>query len=171
MSQCGYRKLQMDRSRSRWPIAVTRACTEWADKGMERFSGQLTTIDGLNEKNNWNVDSNGTKVSVTSPADWAMPHDPGHEFEDVKEQLCGLNGNYPAINNSGFVTNYSETHHFDNPAEIMKCYAPDQLPVLTTLAKEFAVCDHWYSSMPGPTWPNRFFVHAASTMSREVKGS
>jgi phospholipase C len=161
----------MDRSRSRWLIAVTRACTEWADKGMERFSGQLTTIDGLNEKNNWNVDSNGTKVSVTSPADWAMPHDPGHEFEDVKEQLCGLNGNYPAINNSGFVTNYSETHHFDNPAEIMKCYAPDQLPVLTTLAKEFAVCDHWYSSMPGPTWPNRFFVHAASTMSREVKGS
>jgi len=44
----------------------------------------------------------------------------------------------------------------------MKCFTPAQLPVLTTLAKEFALCDHWFSSMPGPTWPNRFFVHAAS---------
>jgi phospholipase C len=51
----------------------------------------------------------------------------------------------------------------DNPGEIMKCYSPDQLPILTALAKEFAVCDHWFSSMPGPTWPNRFFVHAASS--------
>src|SRR5690348_13629502 len=45
----------------------------------------------------------------------------------------------------------------------MKCYAPDQLPVLTTLAQEFTVCDRWFASMPGPTWPNRFFVHAASS--------
>lgn len=45
----------------------------------------------------------------------------------------------------------------------MKCYSPEQLPVLTTLAREFAVCDHWFSSVPGPTWPNRFFVHTASS--------
>ena len=37
------------------------------------------------------------------------------------------------------------------------------MPVLTTLAREFAVCDAWFSSLPGPTWPNRFFVHAASS--------
>lgn len=29
--------------------------------------------------------------------------------------------------------------------------------------REFAVCDHWFSSLPGPTWPNRFFVRAASS--------
>ena len=45
----------------------------------------------------------------------------------------------------------------------MKCYSPDQLPVLSTLAEEFAICDHWHASMPGPTWPNRMFVHAASS--------
>ncbi len=131
--------------------------------GTDAISGQPTTIDGLNESNNWNLDPDGNKVFATAPADWAMPHDPGHEFTDVKEQLCGAGGDYPHINNSGFVTNYSGTHHFDNPTEIMKCYAADQLPVLTTLAREFAVCNHWYSSMPGPTWPNRFFVHAASS--------
>jgi phospholipase C len=25
------------------------------------------------------------------------------------------------------------------------------------------VCDRWFSSIPGPTWPNRFFIHAASS--------
>jgi phospholipase C len=45
----------------------------------------------------------------------------------------------------------------------MKCFSPEQVPVITTLARSFAVCDHWFSSMPGPTWPNRFFIHAASS--------
>ena len=34
-----------------------------------------------------------------------------------------------------------------------------QLPVIYELATRFAICDHWYSSLPGPTWPNRFFLH------------
>jgi phospholipase C len=45
----------------------------------------------------------------------------------------------------------------------MRCFTPDQLPVLTTLAREFAICDQWFSSLPGPTWPNRFFLLAASS--------
>lgn len=51
----------------------------------------------------------------------------------------------------------------DAAGEIMKCYTPKQLPVLVALAKEFAICDNWFSSMPGPTVPNRMFVHAASS--------
>ncbi len=41
--------------------------------------------------------------------------------------------------------------------------SPAQLPVLTGLAREFAVCDGWRASMPGLTWPNRFFMMAASS--------
>ena len=130
--------------------------------GIDAVSGQPTTLDGLNARNDWNLDLHGNKVYASSPADWNMLYDPGHEFNDVKEQLCGAEGNYPRINNSGFVISYSKIDPA-NPGEIMKCYAPDQLPVLTTLVQEFAVCDHWFSSMPGPTWPNRFFVHAASS--------
>src|SRR5205085_12669708 len=130
--------------------------------GIDAVSGQPTTLDGLNARNDWNLDLHGNKVYASSPADWNMLYDPDHEFNDVKEQLCGAEGNYPRINNSGFVISYSKIDPA-NPGEIMKCYAPDQLPVLTTLAREFAVCDHWFSSMPGPTWPNRFFVHAASS--------
>ncbi|WP_286572353.1 alkaline phosphatase family protein [Variovorax gracilis] len=45
---------------------------------------------------------------------------------------------------------------------VMKCFGPGRLPVLSALAKEFVVCDHWFSSMPGPTEPNRMFAHAAT---------
>jgi phospholipase C len=92
--------------------------------------------------------------------------DPGHGFVDTMEQLCGTASGtyppYPPVTNSGFVASYFQ---FDpeNASAIMHCYAPEQLPILTTLAQEFAVCDRWFSSMPGPTWPNRFFVHAASS--------
>lgn len=131
-------------------------------QGIDAASGEPTTIEGLNASNDWNIDPRGKKIHASSPADWVMLHDPGHEFTDVKEQLCGAGGNYPHVNNSGFITSYS---HVDpiHPEAIMHCFAPEQLPVITTLAREFAVCDHWFSSMPGPTWPNRFFIHAASS--------
>ncbi len=131
-------------------------------QGVDAATGQPTTLEGLDPQRDWNIGPDGKKVTVIFPADWAMPHDPGHEFNDVQEQLCGAKGDYPHIDNSGFVTNYAKVDTA-NPGEIMKCYAPEQLPVMTTLAREFAVCDHWFSSMPGPTWPNRFFLHAASS--------
>lgn len=140
--------------------------------GTDAETKQPTKINGLTGKE-FNADL-GVNYPVKQPADFLMPVDPGHEFTDVVEQLCGPDkpyasgGHYPPINNSGFVKNYVTTktphegHPPDNFGEVMKCYSPAQLPVLNALAKEFAVCDHWFSSMPGPTWPNRFFVHAAS---------
>jgi len=125
---------------------------------------------------------NGVTYQVATPALPAMPTDPGHEFSDVVEQLCGLNVTHTPwtaynqpINNSGFVANYATTRTeitSNNPnlpapgqyADIMQCFdTPTQLPVTYALATNFAVCDAWYSSIPGPTWPNRFFVHGASS--------
>jgi phospholipase C len=135
--------------------------------GRDAATGQPTTINGLlgAESNSYN----GATYPVTHPADFAMTVDPAHEFLNVLRQLCGPiatyspGGAYPAIDCSGFVAEYVASGGHDNPAEIMKCYEPGQLPVLNALAREFAVCDNWYSSLPGPTWPNRFFVHAASS--------
>ena len=45
----------------------------------------------------------------------------------------------------------------------MKAFDPSKLPVLSTLAREFVLCDRWFASVPGQTWPNRFFVHAATS--------
>lgn len=113
-------------------------------------------------------------VGTNPPA--TMPVDPGHEFQNVVEQLCGHGvtyppgGPYPLINNSGFVSDYATSQPGNQggaPAgdygQIMQGFTADMLPVLNALARSFAVCDSWFSSIPGPTWPNRFFVCAASS--------
>ncbi|KQY28982.1 hypothetical protein ASD21_02725 [Caulobacter sp. Root1455] len=125
---------------------------------------------------------NGTPYFVGSPAPPSMPTDPGHEFADVVEQLCGQGATHTPwqayntpINNSGFVANYATTTTeitSNNPGlptsgeygDVMLCFdTPTQLPVIYQLATTFALCDQWHSSIPGPTWPNRFFVHGASS--------
>ena len=45
----------------------------------------------------------------------------------------------------------------------MKCFTPDRVPVISTLAAEFCICDNWLSEVPGPTEPNRLFVHGATS--------
>jgi phospholipase C len=39
-----------------------------------------------------------------------------------------------------------------------------RLNVLHTLAENFVVCDNWFCDTPSETFPNRFFVHAATNM-------
>jgi len=135
--------------------------------GIDAVSGLPTAADGLT-----GAESNTYQGQTYSPirgADHVMPVDPPHEFEDVLHQLAGPDATYPAggvyppITNSGYVAAYAAGAGAANPGEVMKCYAPDQLPVLNALAREFAICDNWHASMPGPTWPNRMFVHAASS--------
>ena len=40
----------------------------------------------------------------------------------------------------------------------MSYYTAAQLPVYDFLAKSFAICDRWYSSLPTDTWPNRLYA-------------
>jgi hypothetical protein len=47
--------------------------------------------------------------------------------------------------------------------QVMRCLPPAQVPVLTTLSTRYATCTRWHSSVPGATWPNRNFVHAATS--------
>src|SRR5260370_6176670 len=140
---------------------------------------------------NPNPNANDQLVSTSSPADFTLfqkAQDPGHEFNNALLQLCAYirqenggitaptyppNGPYPPINNQGFIGSYfglanvnGLTPDQTDPARIMKCFDPDQLPVLTTLAHSFAVCDRWFSSIPSPTWPNRFVIHAAPSAGR-----
>lgn len=136
-------------------------------EGTDAETGRRTRIDGLDgaEANEYG----GRVYSVSRPADFVMPVDPPHEFPDVLEQLCGAGavyrpgGKYPPIVNSGFAASYARSAPGDDPGRVLRCFAPEQLPVLNALAGEFAVFDHWYASMPGPTWPNRLFLHAGSS--------
>jgi len=53
---------------------------------------------------------------------------------------------------------------------IMNCFTPQQLPIISTLAVNYAVCDHWFASVPTQTQPNRSFVHAATSHGYVING-
>jgi phospholipase C len=40
------------------------------------------------------------------------------------------------------------------------------LPAIHALAGDFTICDHWYSSVPGPTWCNRLFALSGTSLGR-----
>ena len=137
----------------------------------------LSGIPGINVATSKDMNTcGGTVYAFGDGAPVQMPADPGHEFTDVLEQLCGAGvpyqrgQAYPAINNSGFVSNYATTKDDGTPAqaneagEIMRgADIRTQSPALYQLANEFVLCDSWHSSLPGPTWPNRYFLHGASS--------
>jgi phospholipase C len=136
------------------------------------LQGPSYDIDGLTG-NEWNpVDPSdapdpNNEATVTRNAQDVTPHDPGHEFSDVNVQLFSNPSGPPAAGqeNRGFIFNYAQQDDVSPAAarSIMDCFDPGKLPVLTALAQEFAVCTRWFSSVPGPTWPNRFFAHAATS--------
>ncbi len=87
-----------------------------------------------------------------------VPLDLGHEFDDVTRQLENL---------SGFVTNFKQCQPKapqEETYQVMSYFGEKWLHTVHALAKEFLICDHWFSSVPGPTWPNRFFVHSGTSL-------
>ena len=109
--------------------------------------------------------SNADKAGKTYPqapgAARQLASDPDHEYTSVITQIAG-----GAM--SGFVADYQT--HFPDPAtplgEVMKYHARGTLPALHALAENFTICDHWFSSLPGPTWPNRLFVHSGTSIGK-----
>ncbi len=115
------------------------------------------------------------RVSVSKavvPAAYVTDPDVPHEFPDVTYQLFGqqVAPAPPLPTVDGFLASYARQRGSDGvpigvgrAAQVMACFDPAQVPVISTLAREFAVCDRWFSSVPGPTWPNRFFLAAATS--------
>jgi phospholipase C len=112
-------------------------------------------VDGLTgTESNPAPDGQTVPVSVM-PADSTL--NPLHDW--ASSRLAWNGGR-----NDGFVRVNA------GPAEdqAMAYFARDQLPTLYALADQYTVCDRWYSSVMGPTWPNRFYLHAATSQGRKT---
>jgi phospholipase C len=102
---------------------------------------------------------------------------PAEGFVATNEQLFS-SATAPADGkaaNNGFVTSFASelahpAHPLDpklvgaQPSSIMGMYTPQTLPVLSGLAKGFAVCDRWFASVPTQTFPNRAFAVAGTSL-------
>lgn len=94
-----------------------------------------------------------------------LSFDPKHGYPDVMRQLTASEGPWLApygLTNTGFAWNYHERRGAPGQ-EVLGCYTPALLPILSTLAREYAVCSRWFCSVPSETWPNRLFAHAATS--------
>ena len=103
--------------------------------------------------------SNG---SLTPDSACIPTPDPNESFVDMTAQIYGAGGQPPSpATMGGFVANYAttETHR---PGDVMHGFNPEQLPVLSALARSFGVSDDWHASAPNQTWPNRLFLHAGT---------
>ncbi len=131
-----------------------------------------------------NPDANGQPVTVfrvepTTPNAYFMPGaDPGEGYLATNDQLFGSDtvpATATAPSMQGFVANFgytlgwqSRSHGWSIAAgttasDIMGCFTPQTLPVLSALARGYALCDHWYSSVPTETLPNRAFACSATS--------
>ncbi|HUZ54510.1 MAG TPA: alkaline phosphatase family protein [Streptosporangiaceae bacterium] len=131
-----------------------------------------------------NPDAHGQPVPVfriepTTPNAYFMPGaDPGEGYLATSDQLFGSDttpASPAAPQMQGFVANFAYTLGWQSRShgwsilpgtvagDIMGCFTPQTLPVLSALAQGYAVCDHWYSSAPTETLPNRAFACAATS--------
>jgi phospholipase C len=95
----------------------------------------------------------------------ALGADPKHGFPDVMRQLTAHGEPFKAPykpSNNGFAWNYHARRGVSG-AQVLGCYPPQLLPILSMLAREYAVCTRWFCSVPSETWPNRLFAHAATS--------
>lgn len=119
----------------------------------------------------------GDRSGKPAAPDYSLPApDPGEGYRSTNYQLFQhheVAALYPPEpTNSGFVNDYRNAMLYGtyvygeppaDPRQIMICHTPEQVPVLSTLARQFAVCDQWFASLPSQTLPNRHFVHAATS--------
>src|SRR5215472_12173796 len=135
----------------------------------------------------------GGPVAASPSAKQVLPAGPDHSHDAVMRQLT-LTAGKPT--NQGFVRSYERKcrgrdqvrfggllgplvnwlHGLSSSGHavtgrgplVMACQPSEHVPVLARLACEFAVCTRWFCSVPGETWPNRNFTHAAKSDANTV---
>jgi phospholipase C len=147
----------------------------YQDSGNVSPSGQ--PFEGLTGSES-NPGSDGTAVQVfpitaSTPNAYFMPGaDPGEGYSATNSQIFGsaTAPTPPTATMQGFVTDYAYTLGWETKEgtwsivggteaqDVMGCFTPETLPVISALAKGFAVCDHWFGSVPTETLPNRAFA-------------
>ena len=122
------------------------------NRSFDHMFGSMSLLEGRAIDGLVSGMSNPDRDGVAQPiahADVQCLPDPHHGWSSSHDQFNGGA-------NDGFVRDYGD-------AEVMHYMTRDDLPVSYALADAYAVCDRYFCSVMGPTWPNRFYGHAGSS--------
>ncbi len=134
------------------------------NRSFDHFLGSLKTdkgyaaaaqVEGLTGTESNPAPNGGTPVTVFKMSNFT-PEDPPHGWDACHSQ-------YNNGANDGFV----KAHAGDSQNEVMGFHDRSQIPLYYWFADNFAVCDHWHASVMGPTWPNRFYLHATTSKGKK----
>lgn len=125
------------------------------NRSFDHYLGSRKFVEGRAVNGLMGTETNpapdGTQVPVFDLQTYAAT-DPPHELTDAHAQ-------WDMGKNDGFVI----SHAGPSQAEVMGYYLRNQLPTTYALADAFTTCDAYFSSVMGPTWPNRFYLHGATS--------
>jgi phospholipase C len=92
-------------------------------------------------------------------------------FADTNHEWLGTHQEIDNGKMDGFATTNDGTHEspmigppdFLSGARAMTYYTAADLPLMYWAAQNFAIGDHYFAALPGPTWPNRMYLYAATS--------
>jgi phospholipase C len=112
-------------------------------------------VDGLAEGMANVYDGRSHPIFRLTQTAFTKAQDPCHSGACVDEQVANGNG--------GFAANYIRTRRdaaAADPVVAMGYYDGKQLPIYDFLARRYCVCDRWFCSVRGATFPNRLYAVA-----------
>ena len=122
-------------------------------------------VDGLTgaESNMITRDDGSTfEAFVNGDCPYINPFDPLHDLNNVTNAVMdGARWVNPSP-----MSGFAQSHYlqgFKTPENVMHGFKPERVPAISTLAKHFAVFDKYFSSVPGPTFPNRLYMQSGTS--------
>jgi phospholipase C len=142
---------------------------EWAEHGADRKFVPYSVATNMNTPK---PDSGEEYPHINT--DVFGIQDPKNRFVPLEKMVPPYNAPDDPLRRptmDGFVADYISVFKvetgrqptYEEYSQIMTGYTSAQMPVLSTLARGFAVFDHWFCEVPSQTFPNRSFFHAASS--------
>ncbi len=128
------------------------------NRSFDHYFGSLKLVEGAAINGLTGAESNLGLDLVPVPVfnmEELEPADPPHEWDECHTQ-------FNLGENNGFVF-ANEKKHPGLGEQVMGYYVRDQLPVSYGLADSYTLCERWHASVMGPTWPNRYYMHACSS--------
>jgi phospholipase C len=142
-------------------------------------------VDGFKNLDHANPDLNGNPIKIWTPDDMALG-DIDHEWQACHDQFNGgkmdgfirphqrdlerLNDNNEKTKANCWGTK-TDLHGGQEKCgglkDPMAFYTRKHTPIFHALLDNYTLCDRYFCSVMGPTWPNRFFLHAATAGGRK----
>jgi phospholipase C len=132
------------------------------NRSFDHYFGSLSLLEGKEVDGLAGSESNpstsGGPVAIHPMATNVTNEDPPHGWD-------GSRGQWNNGANDGFVLEHEKDHGAGSAEadHVMGYYKRENLPILYALADESVLCEKWFCSVMGPTWPNRLYLHCATS--------